>query len=105
MTQAMDDRMTKAQEYLRHQGSKSLEELGALMDRTAGDWERCLEGINDAQAMFKPSTPTGPAGEDEWCTKEVLGHVLASQRGLNGRIGQMAGVAPAGHAHQNYPSA
>ena len=27
MTQAMDDRMTKAQEYLRHQGSKSLDEL------------------------------------------------------------------------------
>ena len=28
MTQAMDDRMTKAQEYLRHQGSKSLADLG-----------------------------------------------------------------------------
>ena len=27
--QAMDDRMTKAQEYLRHQGAKSLGDLGA----------------------------------------------------------------------------
>jgi len=100
MTQAMDDRMTKAQEYLSHQGSKSLEELGALMDRTASDWERCLEGMSDAQAMFKPSTPTGPQGEDEWCPKEVLGHVLASQRGLNVTIAQMAGVEPPAQAEQ-----
>ena len=100
MTQAMDDRMTKAQEYLRHQGSKSLDELGALMDRTAGDWERCLQVMSDAQATFKPSTPTGPEGEDEWCTKEVLGHVLASQRGLNVTIAQMAGVEPPAEAEQ-----
>jgi len=100
MTQAMDDRMAKAQEYLRHQGSKSLTDLGELMDRTAGDWARCLDGINDAQAKFKPSTPTGPAGEDEWCTKEVLGHVLASQRGLNVTIAQLAGVEPPAQAEQ-----
>ena len=100
MTQAMDDRMTKAQEYLRHQGSKSLDELGALMDRTAGDWERCLQVMSDAQATFKPSTPTGPEGEDEWCTKEVLGHVLASQRGLNVTIAQMADVEPPAQAEQ-----
>src|SRR5439155_23991178 len=100
MTQAMDDRMTKAQEYLRHQGSKSLDELGALMDRTAGDWERCLQAMSDAQATFKPSTPTGPEVEDEWCTKEVLGHVLASQRGLNVTIAQMAGVEPPAQAEQ-----
>ncbi|TMB70214.1 MAG: DinB family protein [Chloroflexi bacterium] len=100
MTQAMDDRMTKAQEYLRHQGSKSPDELGALMDRTAGDWERCLQPMSDGQATFKPSTPTGPEGEDEWCTKEVLGHVLASQRGLNVTIAQMAGVEPPAQAEQ-----
>ena len=50
--------------------------------------------MSDAQAVFKPSTPTGPEGEDEWCAKEVLGHVLASQRGLNVTIAQMAGVEP-----------
>ena len=100
MTQAMDDRMTQAQEYLRYQGAKSLTDLGALMERTAGDWERCLDGMSDTQAMFKPATPTGPAGEDEWCTKEVLGHVLASQRGLNVTIAQMAGVEPPAEAEQ-----
>ena len=100
MTQAMDDRMTKAQEYLRHQGAKSLGDLGALMDRTAVDWERCLDGLNDGQATFKPATPTGPPGEDEWCAKEVLGHVLASQRGLNVTIAQMAGVEPPAEAAQ-----
>src|SRR5438132_3493348 len=100
MTQAIDDRMAKAQEYLRHQGSKSLADLGALMDRTWGDWERCLQPMSDAQATFKPSTPTGPEGEDEWCTKEVLGHVLASQRGLNVTIAQMAGVKPPAQAEQ-----
>ena len=100
MTQAMDDRMTKAQEYLRHQGAKSLADLGALMERTAGDWERCLDGMSDAQAMFKPATPTGPEGEDEWCAKEVLGHVLASQRGLNVTIAQMARVEPPAEAEQ-----
>jgi len=100
MTQAMDERMSKAQEYLHHQGSKGLSDLAALMDRTAADWGRCLEGMSDAQAMFKPSTPTGPAGEDEWCTKEVLGHVLASQRGLNVTVAQMAGVEPPARAAQ-----
>jgi hypothetical protein len=100
MTQATDDRMTKAQEYMRHQGTKSLAELGALMERTAADWERCLEGMTDAQAMFRPGTPTGPEGEDEWCTREVLGHVLASQRGLNVTIAQMAGVEPPAQAEQ-----
>jgi DinB superfamily len=100
MTQAMDDRMTQALGYMQHQAAKSLAELGALMDRTAGDWERCLDGVSDTQAMFKPSTPTGPAGEDEWCAKEVLGHVLASQRGLNVTIAQMAGVEPPAEAEQ-----
>ena len=100
MTQAMDDRMTQAQEYLRYQGAKSLDDLGALMDRTAGDWARCLDGMSDAQAVFKPATPTGPEGEDEWCAKEVLGHVLASQRGLNVTIAEMAGVEPPAEAEQ-----
>ena len=100
MTQATDDRMAKAQEYLHHQGAKSLVDLGALMDRTAVDWERCLDGMSDAQAVFKPATPTGPEGEDEWCTKEVLGHVLASQRGLNVTIATMAGVEPPAQAEQ-----
>src|SRR5438046_7019804 len=100
MTQGMDERMTKAQEYLRHQGTSTLDELGVLMDRTAGDWERCRGGMSDAQAKFKPSTPTGPEGEDEWCTKEVLGHVLASQRGLNVTIAQMAGVDSTAQAEQ-----
>jgi hypothetical protein len=100
MTQQLDDRMTKAKEYLHHQGAKSLADLGALMERTAADWERCLDGMSDAQALFKPSTPTGPEGEDEWCTKEVLGHVLASQRGLNVTIAQMAGVEPPAQAEQ-----
>jgi hypothetical protein len=70
------------------------------MERTAGDWERCLDGMTDEQAMFTPPTPTGPEGEDEWCAKEVLGHVLASQRGLNVTIAQMAGVDPPAQAEQ-----
>jgi hypothetical protein len=98
--QTTDPRIEKALSFLHHQGAKSLEELGALMDKTAGDWEKCLEGMSDAQAEFKPATPTGPAGEDEWCAKEVVGHVLASQRGLNVTIAERAGVEPPVQAEQ-----
>jgi hypothetical protein len=100
MTQQLDDRLTKAKDYLHHQGSKSLSDLGALMERTATDWERCLDGMSDQQATFTPPTPTGPEGEDEWCAKEVLGHVLASQRGLNVTIAKMAGVEAPAQADQ-----
>jgi hypothetical protein len=92
--------MEKALSFMRYQGAKSLDDLGALMDKTAVDWEQCLAGMSDAQAEFKPATPTGPAGEDEWCTKEVLGHVLASQRGLNVTIAERAGVEPPVQAEQ-----
>ncbi len=98
--QTTDTRMQKALDYMRHQGAKSLADLGALMERTAADWDRCLEGMSDIQAIFKPATPTGPEGEDEWCAKEVLGHVLASQRGLNVTIAQMAGVEAPREAEQ-----
>jgi hypothetical protein len=96
----MDERTQRALDYAQHQGAKSLADLGALMERTAGDWERCLAGMSDVQAVFKPAMPTGPAGEDQWCTKEVLGHVLTSQRGLNVTIATMAGVEPPALAEQ-----
>jgi hypothetical protein len=98
--QTTDPRIEKALGFLHYQGGKTLAELGALMERTADDWEKCLEGMSDAQAEFKPPTPTGPEGEDQWCAKEVLGHVLASQRGLNVTIAQMAGVEPPAQAEQ-----
>jgi hypothetical protein len=100
MTQATDERMQKALDYMRHQGAKSLADLGALMERTAVDWSHCLDPMSDLQGSFKPSVPTGPPGEDEWCAKQVLGHVLASQRGLNVTIAQMAGVEAPREAEQ-----
>ena len=54
--------------YIRHQASKSWAGLRALAERTAADCGRCLEGISEEQARFKPS--------NEWSVKEVLDHMI-----------------------------
>jgi hypothetical protein len=82
---------------LRQQGSRPLNELDALMANTADDWRRCLEAMTEAQACFHPSE--GPdvakpwSGEGaQWSAKEVVGHFLFSERSLNQRIAEMAGL-------------
>ena len=84
---------------LRQQGSRPLNELDALMANTAADWQRCLEAMTEDQACFHPSE--GPAvatpwsGEGaKWSAKEVIGHFLLSDRSLNQRIAEMAGLPP-----------
>ena len=85
--------------YLRREGSRPLDELGVLMDTAAADWQRCLDAMTEAQACFHPPdgpTPTTPgSGEGpKWCAKEVIGHFLFSERSLNQRIAEMAGLPP-----------
>jgi len=85
--------------YLRREGSRPLDELGVLMDTAAADWQRCLDAMTEAQACFHPPdgpTPTTPgSGEGQkWCAKEVIGHFLFSERSLNQRIAEMAGLPP-----------
>ncbi len=84
MTQS--DPMQQAMSYMRHQGSKSLADLDSMIERTAADWDRCLERISEEQAQFEP--------EGEWCAKEVLGHVLTVSRGVNGQISDLAEGKP-----------
>jgi len=83
--------------YLRREGSRPLDELGALMGTVAADWQRCLEAMTEAQACFHPPegppAPTPGSGEGQkWSTKEVIGHFLFSDRSLNQRIAEMAGL-------------
>lgn len=80
----MDEGIAKALEYMRYQGAKGFDDLLALMQRTADDWARALEGWSDGEAEFKPG--------EEWSAKEVLAHVLHSNRGVNQQIAEMAGV-------------
>jgi hypothetical protein len=86
--------------YMRHQASKDLADLAALMERTAADWQHCLQGMTDEQAHFQPAATGNPsaspaAGEGpKWCAKEVIGHFLTSERGLNRQVARLAGVAP-----------
>jgi hypothetical protein len=82
MTQAAEDPIQQALGYMHHQGSKSFDDLIALMDRTEADWLRALEGVTDEQASFQP--------DGEWCAKEVLGHLLSANRGINQQIAEMA---------------
>ncbi len=72
--------------YMRHQGAKSFAEIDAMLERTAGDWSRCLEGLSDQQASFRPA--------GEWCAKEVLGHVIVTDRSINQDVAGLAGVEP-----------
>jgi len=56
MTQQITD-------YLRSEGSRSLDELVALMGTVAADWQRCLEAMSDAQASFHPRVRPRPRRE------------------------------------------
>ena len=63
-----DETAQQALAYIRHQASKSLPELRVFAERTAADCGRCLEGISEEQARFRPG--------DEWSVKEVLDHMI-----------------------------
>jgi hypothetical protein len=63
-----DERTRQALAYIRHQAQKDLADLHLLMERTAAECGRCLEGINEEQARFKPGS--------EWSIKEVLDHLI-----------------------------
>lgn len=82
MTQPTDVR-EQALAYVRHQAAKSLSDLAALIERTTADCDRCLEGISDEQAAFKPAL-------DEWCTTEVLQHLTSSLERVNDTVRRLA---------------
>jgi len=63
-----DETTQQALSYIRHQASKGLADLRVLAERTAADCGRCLAGVSEAQARFKPG--------DEWSIKEVLNHLI-----------------------------
>ncbi len=80
MTQSTDIR-EQALSYMRHQAAKSMGDLAVLMERTAAECARCLEGVSEEQAIFKY--------DEEWCIKEVLGHMLVSGKGVNREIANL----------------
>lgn len=85
MTQSTDIR-EQALSYIRHQASKSLGDLVALIERTAADCDRCLEEVSEEQATFQY--------DEEWCIKEVLGHMLVSGKGVNHEIANLVEDRP-----------
>jgi hypothetical protein len=85
MTQSTDTR-EQALAYVRHQAAKSMGDLAVLMERTAVDCARCLEGVSEDQATFRC--------DQEWCIKEVLGHMLASGGGVNREITNLVKGSP-----------
>ncbi len=85
MTQNTDIR-EQALSYMRHQASKSLGDLVAPVERTAADCDRCLEDVSEEQATFKY--------DQEWCIKEVLGHMLISGKGVNREIANLVEDRP-----------
>ncbi len=72
----------QALSYVRHQAAKGLADLAALMERTGTDCARCLEGMSEEQASFKY--------DEEWCIKEVVGHMLDSGSEVNRDIARLA---------------
>ncbi len=80
MTQGTDIRQ-QALSYIRHQATKSMDDLAALIERTATDCARCLEGVSEEQAAFHYN--------QEWSIKEVLGHMLDSGKGVNKEIANL----------------
>ena len=72
--------------YLRHQADKDPEDLAALMERTAAECARSLDGVSEQQAAFQY--------DQEWSIKDVLGHMLASGKGVNREIASLAEGRP-----------
>ncbi len=91
MTQTVDP-IQQALEYMRHQGAKDVAALEALIERTGGDWARSLESMSEAQASYQP--------DGEWCAKEVIGHLLVTNRGINQQIVEMAGITSPIEQHE-----
>ena len=87
MTQGTDIR-EQALSYIRHQATKSMDDLAALIERTAADCARCLEGVSEEQAGFQY--------DQEWSMKEVLGHMLVSGKGVNKEIANLVENNPSG---------
>ena len=83
-----DKRTRAALAYVRHQATKSLADLRVLVERTAADCRRCLEGITEEQARFKPG--------NEWSVKEVLDHLIEATalQATQGIRDLAAGMAP-----------
>lgn len=91
--------------YLRHQAAKDPADLATLMERTAAEWARCLDGISEAQAAFRPALSGAGGYEQEWSIKEVLGHMVSSTKGVNREIGNLTEDRPsAGEARMGVVS-
>lgn len=56
--------------------------LRPLVGRTAADCARCLDGVSEGQARFKPG--------DEWSVKEVLDHLIYATALVTERIRDLA---------------
>lgn len=78
------DPIQKALEYMRYQGAKTFEDLTALISRTGSTWSEALVDMSEQQAEFRPG--------EEWCAKEVLSHLIGTNRGINQQIADMAGA-------------
>jgi hypothetical protein len=69
---------------MHYQGAKSFDDLTTSINRTGTQWAEALDGMSEQQAEFQPA--------GEWCSKEVLGHLITANRGINQTIADMAGV-------------
>jgi len=86
--QDLSEVVEQARGYCSHQASKGVASLASLMERTRADWERCLEGMTEAQASFAPG--------EEWPARQVVAHFLEVTDGVNLRIAKLtAGEVPA----------
>jgi hypothetical protein len=79
-----DERTQEALAYIRHQASTSLADVCVVVERFAAACGRCVDGISEGQARFRPG--------NEWSVKEVLGLVQPTL--WLRRVGGSAGTRP-----------
>lgn len=82
MAQQGDDLTQQALSYVRYQATKGTRSLAALMERTAPECARCLEGVSEEQAAFKPGS--------EWSIKEIVAHLVSVGAATNQVIQSLA---------------
>jgi hypothetical protein len=70
-------------DYARHQSAKGIGSLASLMERTGADWQRELEGMNEAQMDYAPGS--------EWSARQVVTHFVNVTAGINRQIADLTG--------------
>src|SRR5689334_12416964 len=81
LPQDVRDRVTS---YIQHQAQKSRESIIDLVTVAQGRLLDVVGDVSEADSLRRP------AGENEWCLRELMRHVVTAQRGVTRVVPMLA---------------